>query len=70
MASDGEFSGKTVIITGAASGIGRATAQLLALKSANLVLYDKNEEGLNETSALIVKAGSKEVKDWFFNCSH
>ncbi|MFX0048797.1 MAG: SDR family NAD(P)-dependent oxidoreductase [Candidatus Hermodarchaeota archaeon] len=44
---------KIVIITGAASGIGRATAKLFAKEGAIQVLSDKNEEGLNETYKLI-----------------
>ena len=41
-----KFSGKTVLITGAASGIGRATAQAFATEGANLFLCDINCEGL------------------------
>ena len=41
------LSGKTVLITGAASGIGRATAKQCHKMGANLVLLDLNENGLN-----------------------
>lgn len=41
------LSGKTVLITGAASGIGRATAQQCHNMGASLVLLDLNENGLN-----------------------
>ncbi|MEL7544294.1 MAG: SDR family oxidoreductase, partial [Pseudomonadota bacterium] len=37
------FSGKTVIVTGAASGIGRATARRFAREGANVVLADRDE---------------------------
>lgn len=52
-------SGKTAIITGAGSGIGRATAVALAAAGANIVIADVNEEGAAETAALIDKAGGK-----------
>ncbi|MBE6702747.1 MAG: SDR family oxidoreductase [Ruminococcaceae bacterium] len=42
------FCGKTVIITGAAVGIGYATAMKFAMNGANLILFDLNEEKLNE----------------------
>ena len=41
--------GKTILITGAAGGIGRATAVESAKLGANLVLTDINEEGLKAT---------------------
>ena len=39
------FAGKTIIITGAASGIGRATALIFAREGANVVCADINHEG-------------------------
>jgi len=44
---------KIVVLTGAASGIGRATAILFAREGATQVLSDIDEEGLNETYMLI-----------------
>jgi short-subunit dehydrogenase len=41
--------GKVIIVTGAASGIGAETAELLAHSGASLVLADINIEGLNTT---------------------
>ena len=41
--------GKTVLITGAASGIGKATAKLCAQMGATTILVDLNEEGLKNT---------------------
>jgi NAD(P)-dependent dehydrogenase (short-subunit alcohol dehydrogenase family) len=43
------LAGKVVVITGAASGIGRALAQLAAAKGARLALSDVNAAGLEET---------------------
>lgn len=44
------FSDKVVLITGAASGIGRATAERLASEGASLALSDVNVDGLEETA--------------------
>jgi len=47
------FKGKRVLITGAASGIGRVTAILLAHEGARLAIGDIDETGLTETAALM-----------------
>ena len=44
----GEFNGKVVLITGAASGIGRSTAKYLDSLGAKLILVDRQEEQLKE----------------------
>lgn len=53
MASYNPFTleGKTILITGAAGGIGRATAVECAKLGASLILTDINEEGLRTTIA-------------------
>jgi meso-butanediol dehydrogenase / (S,S)-butanediol dehydrogenase / diacetyl reductase len=53
------FTGKVAIVTGAASGIGRATTQRLAAESAVVAGLDINEEGLDETVRLITSALSE-----------
>jgi 3-oxoacyl-[acyl-carrier protein] reductase len=44
------FAGKTVIITGAGSGIGRATALIFAREGANVVCADVNETSARQTA--------------------
>jgi NAD(P)-dependent dehydrogenase (short-subunit alcohol dehydrogenase family) len=53
------FAGKTIIITGAASGIGRATALIFARERANVVCADLNEAGARETAAQVNGKGSQ-----------
>ena len=53
------FTGKTIIITGAASGIGRATALIFAREGANVVCADINEKGADETAAEVSRKGSR-----------
>jgi NAD(P)-dependent dehydrogenase (short-subunit alcohol dehydrogenase family) len=48
-----QLAGKTVVITGAGSGIGRAAALQAASKGARLVLTDVNATGLAETVGLV-----------------
>jgi NAD(P)-dependent dehydrogenase (short-subunit alcohol dehydrogenase family) len=47
----GRFAGKNAIVTGAGSGIGRATALRLAREGANVVAADISEARLNELTA-------------------
>jgi 3-oxoacyl-[acyl-carrier protein] reductase len=53
------FAGKTIIITGAASGIGRATANIFAREGANVVCADLNEAGVKATAAEVNAKGSQ-----------
>ncbi len=46
----GQLSGKTAIVTGAASGIGRATAELFAARGATVLAVDRDVQGLAELS--------------------
>lgn len=51
--------GKVALVTGAGSGIGRATAELFAVHGAFVVIADKNIESAEETLDLIKKSGEK-----------
>jgi NAD(P)-dependent dehydrogenase (short-subunit alcohol dehydrogenase family) len=53
------LSGVTVLVTGAASGIGRATAIAFAKESANLVLVDNNANGLLDLYNVIDPTGAR-----------
>ncbi|MFT5394163.1 MAG: NAD(P)-dependent dehydrogenase (short-subunit alcohol dehydrogenase family) [Gammaproteobacteria bacterium] len=53
----GRLSGKRAIVTGAGSGIGRASAQLFAAQGARVLVVDQSEEGIEETLALILSEG-------------
>jgi len=56
-----DLGGKRAIVTGAASGIGRATAIKLAEKGADVVLNDLNEEGIKETEQEVQALGRRAV---------
>jgi NAD(P)-dependent dehydrogenase (short-subunit alcohol dehydrogenase family) len=53
------FAGKTIIITGTASGIGRATALIFARERANVVCADMNENGAKQTAAEVNNNGGQ-----------
>ena len=54
---DRSVAGRVAIVTGAASGMGRATAWLLADEGAKVAALDINHDGLNETVDAITDAG-------------
>ncbi|HZQ86668.1 MAG TPA: SDR family oxidoreductase [Acidimicrobiales bacterium] len=58
----GRFDGKIAIVTGAASGLGRAVAQRLASEGASVACVDLNGEGAEET------AGGLEAKAVALTC--
>lgn len=52
----GELAGRIALVTGGASGIGRAAARLLAARGAHVVVADLNAEGAQEVAEEIVAA--------------
>ena len=56
----GRLSGKTAIITGAASGIGKASALLFAREGANIVAFDR-ADGVHEVAGQINAGGRRAV---------
>ncbi len=57
MPTPGDMQGRAAIVTGAASGLGRATALRLAAAGADLCLVDINAAGLDEVAGLVREQG-------------
>src|SRR4030095_711121 len=55
----GTFVGKVALITGASSGIGRATALAFSREGAKVAIADVSVEGGEETASLVKKAGGE-----------
>jgi 3-oxoacyl-[acyl-carrier protein] reductase len=53
----GKFSGKTVLVTGSAGGLGRAYAIAFAREGGHLILADLKLDGLGESKKLVEEAG-------------
>jgi len=56
-----DLNNKVAVITGAGSGIGRGIAEHAAKAGMRLVLADINEEGLNETLAVVKSCGVEAI---------
>lgn len=54
-----DLSGRVAVVSGAASGMGRASALALAQHGADLLLADLNQEGLQKTADEIAKMGRR-----------
>jgi NAD(P)-dependent dehydrogenase (short-subunit alcohol dehydrogenase family) len=52
-----QLDGKVALVTGGASGIGRATALALAREGAKLIIADRNDEGGRQTVHIITEQG-------------
>ena len=57
----GRLAGKRAIVTGAGSGIGRASAELFAAEGARVIAADKNADGVQATAKAIADAGGSAV---------
>ncbi len=57
----GQMANKVALVTGAASGIGRASAVALAREGAAVCVSDINDEGGQETAQAIIDAGGQAV---------
>lgn len=56
-----EFAGKSVVITGGANGIGRATVLAFAKAGARIVVVDRDEAGARKTAAEAKAAGGEAI---------
>ncbi|MEW2340668.1 MULTISPECIES: SDR family oxidoreductase [Streptomyces] len=56
------FAGRLVLVTGAAAGIGRATALAFAEAGARVIAVDRNGEGAARTAELARRAGAPEAR--------
>jgi NAD(P)-dependent dehydrogenase (short-subunit alcohol dehydrogenase family) len=57
-----DLTGKTAIVTGASSGMGAATARLMAAAGAQVAVVGRDEQRLGETHDAIVEAGGSSLK--------
>ncbi|MFM9972356.1 MAG: SDR family NAD(P)-dependent oxidoreductase, partial [Burkholderiales bacterium] len=53
--------GKSAIVTGSGSGLGRAMIQRLAEEGASVVIADANEQAMNRAVSELTAAGHKAI---------
>jgi|SRR5215218_9964293 NAD(P)-dependent dehydrogenase (short-subunit alcohol dehydrogenase family) len=58
---NGSYAGKVAFVTGAGSGIGRATALAFAREGASVVAADASEQGNQETVRMIEELGGRSL---------
>ena len=59
--SNGRLQGKRAIVTGAGSGIGRASAKLFAAEGARVLAVDRVQESVETTVAEIINSGGSAI---------
>ncbi len=59
MSNSNRFTGKVAFVTGAASGIGRATAVAFAAEGARVAILDRTEDALRDTADAVRNAGGE-----------
>jgi len=59
--TNGDFAGKVAFVTGAGSGIGRATALAFAAAGANVIAADRNPADNQQTAELITGGGGNAI---------
>ncbi|HWX48384.1 MAG TPA: glucose 1-dehydrogenase [Roseomonas sp.] len=61
MATQFDFTGKVAFVTGAGTGIGRATAVAFAKAGASVAVIGRSDESIQDTAAMIAEAGGSAV---------
>src|SRR5262245_4933227 len=56
------FRGKSIVVTGSTSGIGRATAEAFGREGASIVLVGRNETVLSDVAAVVHAAGGEATR--------